>query len=270
MAGEAWRQITGSVAEQYQQNLVPSMFAPWAPRTVAAGEVRAGDRVLDVACGSGVVTRLAAEHAGAGGSVTGLDVNAGMLAVARAVPSPGGARITWIEANALAMPFPDASFDVVLCQHGLQQMPDPLAVLREMRRVLTPGGRLAITVWGPIERNPGMAALVDALARHVGPAAADNRRAPFALGDVARLRELIEQAGFRDVEPRTEVEPASFPTPESIFTYQAAATPLATTGALDDATRAAIERDLRAALGCHVIDGVFAPPTVAHIVTGRA
>src|SRR3546814_10148611 len=113
--------------------------------------LREGERVLDVACGTGVVTRLASEQVGATGAVAGLDVNPGMLAVARAA-TPEGMSIEWHEANAEAMPLPDASFDVVLCQLGLQFMPDRQAALREMRRVLVDGGRLAFNVPGPMPR----------------------------------------------------------------------------------------------------------------------
>lgn len=268
--GVKWRQVGGNVAEAYQQNLVPAMFAPWAPKTVDAAGVQPGERVLDVACGTGVVTRLVAERVGPAGQVTGLDVNAAMLAVARATPAPAGALIDWIEASALEMPIPDGSYDVVLCQQGLQQIPDHLGALREMRRVLTPGGRLAIAVWGPIEQNPGMAALVEALERHVGPEAARNRRGPFALGDGARVQGLIEEAGFRDVQLRTLTVTGRFPSPESIFTYQAAATPLSTTGEIINETRRAIEDDMRLALAPYMRDSAFAVPTTAHLATARA
>jgi ubiquinone/menaquinone biosynthesis C-methylase UbiE len=148
-----------------------------------------------------------------------------MLSVARQLAPVGGTTVEWLEASALAIPLPESSFDVVLCQHGLQQFPDRRRALREMRRVLTPEGRLALCVWGQIEGSPGMAALAEALQRHVGAEAAANRRAPFALGDPVQLRTLMEDAGFRDVDVRTMVETARFPSPEALVAYQLGATP---------------------------------------------
>lgn len=127
-----------------------------------------GERVVDGACGTGVVSRLAAERVGATGSVVGVDVNPAMLGVARSAPAPPGASIDWREANAEALPLPDASFDVVLCQLGLMFVADRSAALREIRRVLAPGGRVAITVPGTME--PLMEAMAESLARNIDPA----------------------------------------------------------------------------------------------------
>jgi ubiquinone/menaquinone biosynthesis C-methylase UbiE len=223
-----------------------------------------------VACGTGVVTRLAAERVGTAGRVVELDINAAMLTVARGLPPVGGASIEWLEASALKMPLPDAAFDVVLCQHGLQQFPDRPAALREMRRVLIPAGRLTLCVWSSIEQNPGMAALVEALQRHVGAEAAANRRAPFALGDPAELRALVEEAGFRDIDVRTAVETARFPSPEALVAYQLAATPLSTLGTVTEKAHQAVVLDVRAALQPYLHDGQLAVPMEAHFALARA
>ena len=265
-----WQQVGGSAAEVYQRSLVPAMFAPWAPRLVERAGVRPGEYVLDVACGTGVVTRLAAERVGAGGRVIGLDFNAGMLGVARSLPPPPGATIEWYEADVLAMPLPDDEVDVVLCQHGLQQFPDRPAALRELRRVLHQDGRLAACVWGPVERSPGMAALVDALDRHVGAAAATNRRAPFALGDATELGELVDGAGFRDVTVHILTEVARFASPEELVEVQLAATPLSALGGVTDEARTAVARDVRAALSGFLDERGLAVPMQAHIVLAHA
>lgn len=267
MAGQPeWQQVGGNAAEVYERHLVPAMFAPWAPRLVEAVDVRPAERVLDVACGTGVVTRLAAERVGGAGRVVGLDLNAAMLAVARSLPPAPGAHIEWCEASALAMPLPDAAFDVVLCQQGLQQFPDRSTALGEMRRVLRSPGRLAASVWGRIERSPGMAALVEALERHVGVAAANNRRAPFALGDADELRSLIDAAGFRDAAVRSIVGSARFPSPEKLVEYQLAATPLSTLGGMTDQARVAVIQDVRAALQAYVDNEGLTFPMEAHLV----
>ena len=200
----------------------------------------------------------------------GLDINAAMLSVARELPPVGGGSVEWLEASALEMPLPDAAFDVVLCQHGLQQFPDRPAALHEMRRVLRPGGRLALCVWSPIARNPGMAALAEALQRHVSAEAAANRRAPFALGDPAQLHALVEEAAFRDIDVSTAVETARFPSPEALVAYQLAATPLSTLGALTAEAQSAVAQDVRAALQPHLHDGQLAVPMEAHFALARA
>jgi ubiquinone/menaquinone biosynthesis C-methylase UbiE len=265
-----WQQVGGSAAEVYERLLVPAMFAPWAPVLLDAAAVGSGDRVLDVACGTGVVARLAAERVGTAGRVVGLDVNAAMLTVARALPPPSGAVIEWCEASALQMLLPDAAFDVVLCQQGLQQFSDRPAALREMRRVLRPAGRLAACVWGKIEQNPGMAALVQALERHVGAAAANNRRAPFALDDADALRFLVEGAGFSAVTIRTMSLLARFPSAQTFVDAQLSATPLSTLGGVTAEAHAAVVNDVRAALRAFLTDDILTVPMEAHVVVAHA
>lgn len=270
MAGQPqWQQVGREAADLYERRLVPAMFARWAPRLIEAADVRVGESVLDVACGTGVVARLAAERVGVAGRVVGLDLNAAMLAVARSLPPVAGAPIEWREASALAMPLPDGAFDVVLCQQGLQQFPDRPAALGEMRRLLRSPGRLAASVWGRIERSPGMAALVEALERHVGVAAASNRRAPFALGDADELGSLVHGAGFRDVTVHPLVDHARFPSPEQLVEYQLAATPLATLGGMTEQARAAVIREVSDALRAYVEDDGLAFPMEAHVVVAH-
>src|SRR5436309_1061779 len=132
------RQLRETGAEMYERGLVPAIFAPWATILIEQAALQPGDRVLDVACGTGVVARLAALQVGSTGQNIGLDNNTGMLAVARSLPPIPGVSLEWQEGNALAMPFADASFDVLLCQQGLQFFPDRSAALCEMHRVLVP------------------------------------------------------------------------------------------------------------------------------------
>jgi ubiquinone/menaquinone biosynthesis C-methylase UbiE len=127
-----------------------------------------GERALDVACGTGSVARHVAPLVGAAGQVVGLDISPAMLAVARALPASAGAPIAWQEGNAIRLDLPDDAFELVLCQQGLQFFPDRAAALREMRRVLTAGGRVAISVWQALQRHPVYAALFHATARHLG------------------------------------------------------------------------------------------------------
>lgn len=144
----SFKQYGGNAAENYERYFVPTIGAPFATALLNAAALQVGERVLDIACGTGVVTRLAAEQVGQQGAVAGLDVNPAMLAVARSVPSSGAA-IEWHEANAESLPLPDGSFDVVVSSLGLQFVTDKTSALREMRRVLAPEGRLAIATVGP-------------------------------------------------------------------------------------------------------------------------
>jgi SAM-dependent methyltransferase len=163
---ERW-QVGGNAAEIYQRALVPAVFGPWAPRVVELAALRPGLRVLDIAGGTGLVARLAAEAVGVDGHVAALDLNPGMLAVAAELPTVEGAEIEWVEGTAQALPFAEASFDVVCCQLGLQFFSDREGALREMKRVLVPGGRAVVMVWREIDRAPGFAVLAAALARTI-------------------------------------------------------------------------------------------------------
>src|SRR6478672_5617008 len=154
-------QLQQTSAELYERFLVPTVTLPWARDLVERVGLRPGARVLDVACGTGVVARLAASAVG-GGRVVALDVNRGMLAVGRSL-SPEESRVEWCEASADALPFAEGEFDVVLCQLGLQFFPDRPAAVREMRRVLTAAGRVGASVYTSIERNPAADALAGAV-----------------------------------------------------------------------------------------------------------
>lgn len=208
--------------EIYEYGLVPAIFGPWSTKTVALAVPNEGDSVLDVACGTGVVTRLVAQHVGTGGRVVGLDLNPGMVEVARSLPVPAGTSIDWEVGDAIRLPFSNTTFHVVFCQGGLQFVPDRLAALREMYRVLRPRGRLALMVCQRIQYCPGFAILVEKLTSHVGWQAATLLRMPFSLGDMEELRSLMVNAGFQDVIIRPEVKMVRFPSPakfvESLIT----------------------------------------------------
>ncbi|MFQ5692095.1 MAG: class I SAM-dependent methyltransferase [Nitrospinota bacterium] len=266
---EQW-QLSGNAPEAYERYLVPAVLAPLAEGLVELVSLKPGQRALDVACGTGIVARLAARRVGADGKVIGLDLNPGMLAVARSIPPPPpppGASIEWQRGSADALGFADGSFDVVLCQQGLQYFPDKPAALREMRRVLVPGGRLALSVVRPIEHSPGHAALADALERHVSSEAAGILRAGFGFGDAEALRALIAGAGFRGVVIRRGVAWAHFPSPEEFVRRQVEGSPLARPVAEAEGARDALVSDLRVALQPYVKDtGLKIPVETNHAV----
>lgn len=234
----------GSAPENYERYFVPAIGRPFAADLVEAAQLRNGERVLDIACGTGVVARLAAERVGDSGSVAGLDVNAGMLAVARVSMPPRARPIRWYESSAEAMPLPDASFDVVLCQLGLQFMADKPSALREMRRVVASGGRILISVPTP---TAFFEVLETALTRHV-PAASGFVRMVFALNDAAEVEALLQGAGFVDVRVREEAKLLDLPSPGEFLWQYIHSTPLVgMVPAREDRQGAALERDVVAA-----------------------
>ena len=230
---------SGGPAVNYERYFVPTIGAPLANDLIERAKLRPGEQVLDVACGTGVVTRLAAGRVG-GSAVTGVDVNPGMLEVAR---SADGAEIEWHEASAEALPVGDATFDVVLCQMGLQFFPDRPGSLREMQRVLRVGGRVVLNVPGPTPRM--FEVLERALHRHVGSQAAGFVAAVFSLHDVEELRGLLESAGFTDVQARSEPKTLSLPAAEEFLWQYVYSTPLAGAAAeLDEGARAALQQEV--------------------------
>jgi SAM-dependent methyltransferase len=199
------KQIQGAAA--YEALFVPALFREWAPRLIDAVPLTSGQRVLDLACGTGIVARTAAARVAPGGSVVGVDPNAGMLAVA-AQRAP---HITWQPGRAESLPFPDGSFDAVFCQFGLMFFTDRRAALGEMLRVLTSRGHLALAVWDRLEDNPAYATVVAILHRIAGAPAADALRRPFALGDRSELAALLEQSGVTTAVITTRRGTARFP-----------------------------------------------------------
>lgn len=194
-------------AGAYEALHVPALFEEWTHRVLDAASVGQGHRVLDVACGTGVLTRAAAERAGEAGAVTGVDPNPGMLTVARRLS--GGIR--WVEGVAEALPAEDQSFDRVVSQFGMMFFTDRHAAVEEMLRVLVPGGRLAVAVWDSLENTPAYARAVGLLNRMAGSDAANALRAPFVMGDRAELEHLMRQAGMGDVTGTTRTGRARFP-----------------------------------------------------------
>jgi ubiquinone/menaquinone biosynthesis C-methylase UbiE len=192
-----------SFPEMYERWLVRALFRPWAEATLDELALTSGDRVLDVACGTGVVARLAAERVGNTGAVVGVDINPQMLAVARALV-PG---IDWRAGSATALPLQDAEqFSVVVCQQGLQFFADRMAAAREMRRALAAGGRLAVSTWRPDEEIPLFRELRRVAEHHLG--AIEDLRHSF--GHTAPLESLLRDAGLRDVRVRTRSQTVRF------------------------------------------------------------
>jgi SAM-dependent methyltransferase len=258
MGGPRWQVAGEGPASAYEKYLVPAFFSGCAEQLLELAQVKPGERVLDVATGTGVVARLAASRVGPAGGVTGTDVNEGMLAVAA---SAGSAEVEWRRADATSLPFPDGTFDLVTCQQGLQFVTDRPSALREMRRVLAPEGRVAIALWRGIEFNPAFVAVVDVLDRYVGTAAGMILREPFAGPDRADLHRLLTAAGYRAVRVRIGILEVRFPSASEFLRREVVSTPLAEpVSGLDEARQEEMTAELERTLTPYTDDDGIAFP----------
>jgi len=215
-------QLSGDAPIAYDRFALKVM-EPWTDDLIRSAGCRDGDRVLDVACGTGLVSSRISLVTGKFCSITGIDVNEGMLSVARRNP-----QIEWHQGSATELPFADGSFDVVLCQQGLQYFPDRPAAMLHMARVLAPGGRLALNVWGALDRQPFYVALVDGIIKFLGEEAAKSAfNLPFSLNTAAELRMLASDAGLDRISIRFEQRTMRYPVPAKMVAGFMIATPIA-------------------------------------------
>jgi len=216
-------QITAEQAEAYEERFVPALFAHWVGAVLDAARVRPGQHVLDVGCGTGIVARQAADRVGPTGHVTGLDLNAAMLAVASRIRPD----LTWRQGDVAALPFDDDSFDVVTCQAAAMFFPDLVVALREMGRVTRPGGVVAVQVFDLRDDQPAYGPWIAMVARHVGPDALRMLGTYWVHGDRDRMREQCTAAGLRVTAVHDHERPASFPSVEAMVLTEVNASPLA-------------------------------------------
>jgi ubiquinone/menaquinone biosynthesis C-methylase UbiE len=262
MAGEVESfQVPPEIAEAYEETFVPRLFGVWAPHLVDAAGVAPGQSVLDVACGTGIVARTAADRLAGDGRVVGVDLNRNMLAVA----ARKGHGIEWREGDAQDLPFEDDRFDVVLCQSGLMFFPDPTRALREMGRVSKPGGVVAVQVWASLESQPAYARLVEVAARHAGPDAVNLLGTYWSCGDLERLRERFHAAGLDVRSERTLTEIAPFDSIDEFVATEVESTPLVERITPEVYDR--IRQDAREALAEFRTDHGAEIPLVGHVIT---
>src|SRR3954454_5555596 len=202
---EHW-QMDASAPELYERYLVPAITAVWANDLLDRVRLGRGESVLDIACGTGVVARLGGERGGLG-ELVGIDLNTAMLGIARSK----SAAVEWIEGSALELPFDAGSFDVVLCQLGLQFFPERHLALKEMARVLKPGGRTGLSVYSAIERTPAAHAFVQALDTYLGPEASRTKRSEHLSCEAQEVGDWLKHAGFDVVDVATVDKQITFP-----------------------------------------------------------
>ncbi len=259
-------QLQGTAAQTYEAQKVPSMFRPLAEATLAQVEVRAGDRVLDVACGTGIMARLASAKVGPSGRVVGVDLNASMIEVARAVAT--NSNLEWREGDATALPFDDGNFDLVFCQQGLQFFPDKPGALREMQRVLDTGGRAVLTVWS--EASLLFAALGEALTRHISAELATRAVAPFAFRDGKVIEGLLADAGFRHIDMHAVTVVRRIGPITRSLPLEIAGSPIGAEFASSDmSAQGSVIADVEDALARFREDGGVAIPQQSHLIIAQ-
>ena len=265
---EQW-QVSGSAAHKYER-FVASWFESWAVDLVERAGVQPGSHLLDVACGTGIVTRVAGPVVGSTGTVVASDLNESMLAEARLYPVDG-APVEWRQADAADLPFDSGVFDAVLCQQGLQFVPAKAAAVGEMRRVLRPDGVAAVSVWRSPEHNPYISAIADGLTRHVSVDAGQTMLAPCGFGDLQVLTQLFADSGFSTVKVDAVTIERDPMDPVEAIGGNLAALPIAEqiAGMRPDA-RALMIDDIVESLAEYIIDDRLRSPNSAYVVIANA
>lgn len=253
-------QITPAQAEMYESVFVPAIFAQWAPLVLAAADVRPAQRVLDVACGTGILARTAADRVGPTGSVVGVDLNPAMLAVARRLRPD----LDWREGDAAELPFADSTFDLVVCQSALMFFPDATRALGEMARVCEPGGTVGVQVYGGLSDQPAYGPWVSLVARHGGPDAVNLLGTYWKHGDLDALTGRFRVAGLRVTDIRTVSGTARWDSVDQMVQIEVKGSPLA--DRIDDDTYARIRAESRDLLGRYQRDDGVQVPITSHIV----
>lgn len=257
-------QLDEAAAEMYEATFVPRVFEQWAPHTLDVAGLTAGGRLLDVACGTGIVARTAVDRIGPG-AIVGVDLNPAMLAVARRVAP----EIDWRRADVVDLPFGTGSFDAVTCQMAFMFFPDRHGALTEMARVARPGGRVALVVPASLDSQPAYQPFVDIAARHCGPEARALLGAYWSCGDADDLVRMVDAVdGLRVVERRTRTGTASFESSDDLVATEVEATPLI--DRIDERTYATLRREVGEALARFNTAKGFEVPLVSHLIGAEA
>src|ERR671918_274748 len=264
----SYRNFTGTGAENYQRYFVPAIATPVSADLLRIAGLRQAERVLDVACGTGVIARLAAEPVGPTGSVAASDLAPDMIDVAKTIPSPAGSPIEWHVGDATAHPFPDDSYDVALCQMGLRFIEDRAAVLTETRRVLAPGGRLVINTPGRIQ--PAFELMEQAIVEHISADLGGFVRAVFSMHDPEAVATLLRDAGLSDVATRVSPVRLQLPAPAEFLWQYINFTPMAPFVAqAPEAAQSAMERQAVRAWEPFVVGGTIQAEQPIVVASGR-
>ncbi len=259
-------QLVGNGPAIYEEIMVPLWFGRWAKALIEQASLCSSERVLDVACGTGVTTRLAKSAVGPSGTVDGLDINAPMLATAKKLA--GDLDIQWIESDVCGSGLPSETYDVILSQHGYHYFPEKPKVLGEFARLLVPGGRLAFSIWDG--HSPYTAALCAAVANHISPGIAAKQRSQRQTPSAEVLQQQVGAHGFSDVAVHRQELMIDVPLAAEFVPLHLASMPIA--GAFlslaEDAKQALI-KEVGEALAEYVQGNRLVYPDAVHVVTGR-
>lgn len=265
-------------AHAYHEYFGPAMLEPLGRHLVALASLCPGEHAADIACGTGIVTRLLADAVAPGGRVVGVDINPGMIAVARSLPGTS-APIEWREGDATALDLPSGAYDVLVCQQGLQYFADRAAGTAEMRRVLRSGGRAVVAVWRGLDAHPLFVALADAEEPHLAALGVDISRdelvAPFSLGDADELIDLFRRDGFTDVDVVDHTVEARFTDADRFvermeFAYAAVVPEFRTDPAAFASYLDAVSRATETVVAEHRVGDHVVVPMHTHIAIARA
>jgi ubiquinone/menaquinone biosynthesis C-methylase UbiE len=260
------------LAESYERFMVPSLFAPWSSYLIQRANPQPGERVIDIACGTGIVARNVAPLVGLRGIVMGLDANPDMINIARTAAERDHTAIEWHTGPAEQLPFPDENFDLIFCQFGLMFFSDRHLALTEMHRVLKTGGRVIMSVWQGLDRHPFYQTLHVVSQRHLGKSSV---QAVFSLGDADELYKLLTDSGFRHIEIEPMSITAHFPNAEEFLAWEIDVDPTETPGLqnldteIQQVILAAVRQDMQGPLEKVMQDNQVVLPFHAHVAQAR-
>jgi SAM-dependent methyltransferase len=254
-------QVSDEAARIYEEFYLPALFEEWPPLVTKAAQIRKGDRVIDVACGTGALAIAVAEYVGPEGAVVGIDVNDGMLDIARLKSSS----VEWLNAPAEALPFNDEQFHCVVSQFGLMYFENQESAVREMLRVLKRNGSLAVVVWDQLDKNPGLAAEEHLWQKVLGTEVDET---PYRLGDKGILENLFKSSGVHDIQITTHEGTARFDSIES-WIHTGAKGWTADDALSDDQLTHLLRTAEDELVGFRTAQGTVAFPTSAHVVTAK-
>ena len=258
-------QLSGSAPEIYERVMVPLWFGRWAEALVDLLSLEPFEKVLDVACGTGVTTRMAAQRVGPDGRVDGLDINASMLAQAKQLAADRN--IVWIESDVSDTGLPSDSYDVVMSQHGYHYFPDKPAALNEFRRVLAPNGRMAFSIWDG--HSPYTRAVCAAVERHISPEIARRQRSQRETPAADELAAQLRDAGFAEVDVKRQELMIQVPLAHEFVPLHIGSMPIADAfRALPDIAKERLIDDVAEALAGYVEGERIVYPDAVHVAMG--
>lgn len=263
-------QLAREAAERYEKILVPTILGPAARALVDWSAIKDGETILDIGTGTGAAARFAAERVGATGRVIGIDINPGMIQVAKSLPPINGAVIEWHEKSAYELPFNDQTVDAILSAQTLQFLKERQTALSEKYRVLKPGGRVAISLWSEIEENPYFHVLIDAVSKHIGEETAAGLQSIFNLSNADEIRALLEEAKFTDIEMTVKQLELELPKLTDFIPLHISATPMAAGfHAAAPAAQQAVIQEVAEQLALFESDDKVMVPFGIHLATAR-